>query len=129
MVYYGTENTELLVFHSAGNPDDMHFIGMIKHADDMAFSVRSCCNSDWYYEFGMENSADYERVKFNIMEAIFGCDDVEELLDTLSEIFEDGFSDILIKDGCSCGGNCDCDGNCGDECKCRTHENNITYLN
>jgi hypothetical protein len=123
MVYYGTENTELIVFHGAGDPNDTHFIGMIKHADSRSFSVRSCCDSDWCYEFHMNNNSDYERVKFNIMETAFDCEDMDELLDALSEIFEDGFANILISN------DCDCDGNCGDECQCHTKENNITYLN
>jgi hypothetical protein len=109
MVYYGTDISEHIVFHAAGASDDKHFIVMTKHSDVPAFTIGCCCDHEWRYDFWMNNNSDYERVKFNIMETIFECEDMDALLVVLSEIFEDGFSDILIKDN-----ECDCDCNCKD---------------
>ena len=110
MVYYGTENTELIIFHGAGNPDDIHFIGMTKSCDVPTFSVKSCCDNDWGYEFYMDNNSDYERVKMTIMDAAFEAENMEELMKTLSEVFEDGFGSILVGEEeheCKCGNHCE----------------------
>jgi hypothetical protein len=112
MVYYGTETTEYIVIHEAGEHDKKHYIGMTKHADMSMFTVRCDC-SDWRYDFMMENNSDYDRIKFNIMEAIFECEDVDALLVVLSEVFEDGFGDILIEEN-----ECNCDGSC-ENCNCK----------
>lgn len=101
MVCYGVSATErLIACYDDGT--EMHFIEMTKQADMPIFSVSCCCDEDWYYEFYMENNTDYERVKFNILSAIFECEDMDSLMRVLSETFEDGFADILIKDECNC---------------------------
>ena len=109
MVYYGTENTELIIFHRVGDIDDIHYIGMIKSADVPTFTVRCCCDSEWEYEFYMDNNSDYERVKMAIMDAALEAEDIEDLMGILSEVFEDGFEEILVKH--------ECDGNC-ENCTC-----------
>lgn len=107
MVYYGTHNVECIEFHTAGNYKDRHFIMMSKQPDASIFTVECCCDSEWHYDFWMENNSDYERVKFNIMQSIFECEDMDALMVVLTEIFEDGFADILVKNECNCGGNCE----------------------
>lgn len=96
MVYRGSSFVEMIAMHPDGMPEETHFIEM--HKADGMFQVTYCCDPDWCYRFAMNTQSDYERVKFNIMEAIFECDCEEELLDNLSTIFEDGFADILIED-------------------------------
>lgn len=109
MVYSGTYAIEAIEFSYVSNPAEKHHIELIKFADTPTFGVSSCCGGDWYYEFLMEGNSDYERVKMAIMDTIFECETVEELLDELSGLFEDGFSDILIEDD-----DCDeCNGCCG----------------
>lgn len=103
MVYYGTETTDRILI------EDMHYITMTKLADIPAFVVRCCCDSDWEYEFYIDNNSDYERVKMMIMDAVSEADDMEDLMDMLSEVFEDGFDDILVRH--------ECDGNC-EHCTC-----------
>ena len=114
MVCYGVSITEKLI---ACYDDGMeiHFIEMTKEADMPIFSVSCCCDDDWYYEFYMENNTDYERVKFNILSAIFECEDMDELLTCLSEVFEDGFANILIE-------HCD-------DCECNDDQETEKYLN
>lgn len=93
MIYKGTYDVEIIEIVPMDDMSETHYIQMQKSRDDATFSVTCCCDEDFYYEF-MYNKSDYERVKFNIMECIFECDTMEELLDTLSEVFEDGFEPI-----------------------------------
>lgn len=102
MVYRGTYTTERLMFHNESDPNEVHFIALTKSADAPTFYVTCCCDEEWGYEFYIENNSDYERVKFNIMEAMFDCESMTELLDELSEIFEDGFEGLLVCDCCDC---------------------------
>ena len=107
MRYCGTYTTERIAIDMPGD-DVMHFIEMTKSGSEPTFWVSCCCDQDWGYEFVMEDNSTYERVKFNIMDAVFTCDTMEDLLCMLSEIFEDGFADILVDAGCD--GNCEhCD--------------------
>ena len=96
MMYRGSSFVEMIAFCPAGEPQNTHYIEMRK--GDGMFTVSYCCDPDWCYGFYMDNQSDYERVKFNIMDAIFECEDTEELLDNLNEVFQDGFADILIDD-------------------------------
>lgn len=105
MVYYGTETAELIMLHGEGDEASMHYIGMIKSPDIPTFTVESCCDNNWKYEFYVDNNSDYERVKMAIMETAFDCDTIEEVMEQLSEVFEDGFSDILVQHECN--GNCE----------------------
>jgi hypothetical protein len=120
MVYHGTSTSETILFHPIGRPRQFYFLELTKAAAKPTFFVTSCCGNEWYYEFYMENNSDYERVKLAIMDAIFECEDMEELLDHLSEIFEDGFDDILVEDDNEY--DCECDFNC-DNCECNKYLN------
>jgi len=102
MVYQGTMVSESILVNDL---NETHFIELTKAADVPVFYVTCCCDENWFHAFSMRNSSDYERVKYNIMENVFESDTMEELLETLSEIFEDGFSDILIEEECN--GDCD----------------------
>ena len=100
MVYHGSDLVEIIQVHPMDDLKATHYINLVKSADTPTFYVTCCCDDEWGYEFYLENNADYERVKFNIMEAIFECEDVVELLDELRDMFEDNFADILIGDVC-----------------------------
>jgi len=115
MMYRGSSFVEMVAFCPNGEMENTHYIEMRK--GDGMFTVGYCCDPEWNYAFYMDAQSDYERVKFNIMEQIFECESAEELLDTLSDIFEDGFSDILIEN--------ECDGDCEN---CERIESN-GYLN
>ena len=103
MVYYGTLVSEKILFHYAGDFEDMHYIEMGKSIDEPVFYVSCCCDPHWFYEFKMESNSDYERVKYCIMETIFECDEMDELLDVLGDRLNDGFYCLLNEhecDGC-----------------------------
>lgn len=113
MVYHGTCAVERIMVHPMNELGETHFIELVKAADEPVFYVTCCCDEDWFYEFYMSNNSDYERIKHNIMESVFECETMEELLKTLSEVFEDGFADILISEECD--GDCENCKNCEDE--------------
>lgn len=107
MIYHGSYQTETIVIHPMDGIKETHFIELIKESDEPKFYVH--CNSygeDHVWEFWMHGISDYERVKFNIMNAIFECNTMEELMEMLDNIFNDGFADILI-DGEECTSDCE----------------------
>ena len=109
MIYHGTITTESIVVHPYDNGHIYQAVELTKHADVNEFSVRLDDGDDtWTWSFSLTNNSDYERVKFNIMDAIFEVEDMAELAEVLDEIFTDGFADILVEDD-------DCDGDC-DNC-------------
>ena len=113
MVYHGTETSELIAFVNEGNMEEAHYIELTKVIDKPTFLVTSCCDPDWGYEFMIDNNSDYDRVKFCIIEAIYECETMEELLKSLSEIFEEGFGCILVGNEYEC----DCENGCNN-CNC-----------
>ena len=98
MQYCGTNNTEMIWFNAMDGCCDNHYIELIKLADEPVLCVRFCCDPEWYYEFVLEDNTVYERIKYNIMEAIFNYETIPELLDYLDDVFVDGFSDVLLTD-------------------------------
>lgn len=112
MVYHGTDLVEVINVHPIDELSETHCISLVKSADNAKFYVNCCCDEDWVYEFYMLNNSDYERIKFSIMEAIFECDTMDELMERLSDIFEDGFEDIMVNEEHCCGeccGECECE--------------------
>ena len=95
MMYRGSEFVERIAFCPAGEIENTQFIEMCKM--DGVFTVGYSCDPDWEYAFYMNDISDYERVRFNIMEQIFKNESIDELLDNLSDILDDGFADILIE--------------------------------
>ena len=106
MRYFGTAVAETIMVNPMDDLNAVHCITLEKSVDEPVFYVTCCCDEDWFYEFYMTNNSDYERIKYNIMETMFECETMEELLDALSELFEEGFSEMLVKDECN--GNCGC---------------------
>lgn len=101
MVFCGNGNIESIFFHDAGG-NDTYSIDLIAHVHEPIFMV-SCSYSDgWEYEFCYDRTS-YEQIKYAVMNAIFAAENAEQVLEMLSEIFKDGFDDILINDGdCAC---------------------------
>lgn len=115
MMYRGSSFVEMIAFCPAGETENTHYFEM--HKGDGMFTVSYCCDPEFSYAFYLDCQSDYERVRFNVMEQIFKCDSIDELLDNLDNIFTDGFADILIED--------ECDGDC-ENCE---HRETNEYLN
>lgn len=50
----------------------------------------------WSWSFNLPDQMTYEQIKFNVMENMFGCENVEELAEVLDEVFVDGFTTVLL---------------------------------
>lgn len=108
MYLCGFGNLERIMIHEADDLDSQHYIDLVMSKDDATFAVTCCCYDEWFYEF-MYSKTDYERIKFNIVDAIFACDDMDELISVLDDIFQDGFDDIIVDSSecLECCGDCD----------------------
>lgn len=95
-MYRCNEYSEKIYLCSEGGATSIHYIELIRCRNTLF--VETCCTPDWSYRFTSDDPSDFERIKFNIMEQIFKCNSIEELLDQLSFVFEDGFAGILIED-------------------------------
>lgn len=106
MIYCQTINVERIAVHPLNNINNTQYVELMKYGSTPLFAVwMNDGKDDWFWEFEMFNPSDYERVKMNIYDAIFGCDTMLELAEALDAIFEDGFEDILVIDECA-----DCEG-------------------
>lgn len=108
MIYIGTDVAEVI---SVNDRNKEYCIEIVKMSNTPTFVVCSDYDDDWGYEFYIGNDSEYERVKFCIMNEIFRCNTMYELLTSLTELFEDCFVDIIVEEECEC--NCeDCNCNC-----------------
>ncbi len=115
MVYHGTSKTETIWVGPANDLNEMHCIELTKSDDEPVFYVTACCNEDWVWAFYMDGESNYEMVKHTIIDALFECDGMGELLDMLDAIFADDFEDILVEDE----DECECDECCCEYCNHR----------
>ena len=114
MIYNGTINIERIVVHPMNDTNNHQIVELTKYSDEPTFSVDLYDGEyNWYWEFDLTNPSDYERVKYCILDAVFVCDIMRELAESLDDIFTDEFADILIEEDecaeCNC---CMCCGNC-----------------
>ena len=109
MIYYGTYNTEGILWHTSGDADDMHAILLTKECNAPAFTVNVCCDDEWEWRFSMKSPSNYEIVKHMIMDLAFECNNIDELVDAMDEMFEETLAEIVINDECECDGGC-CEG-------------------
>ena len=106
MIYCQTINKECIVVHPLNDVNDTQYIELVKYGDAPILAVWfDNGGREWLWEFDISNSSDYERIKLSIFGVVFDCNTMLELAQTLDEIFNDGFKNILIKDKCdSCDG-------------------------
>ena len=96
MMYRGSEYFEKIYLCPEGRPTNIHYIELVRCKNMLV--VETCCTPGWSYSFISDDTSDFERIRFNIMDQIFKCKGLDELLNRLGIIFEDGFADILIED-------------------------------
>ena len=107
MVYHGTSKIETIWVGPENDMDDVCCIDMTKVYDENAFYVSTCCNTDWVWKFNMEGETNYEMVKHTIIDEVFECENMIELMDHLDDIFGELFGDIVAyedeaHDECCC---------------------------
>lgn len=97
MRYCGTTAIEIIEMNPMDDLETVHWVALEKAFDDNTFKVYTCCDDDWCYTFMPEDNADYDRIKYNIMNMMFEHETMDELLDALSDLFEGGFGNMLVK--------------------------------
>ena len=98
MRYCGTTAIEIIEMNPMDDLETAHWIALEKSSTDNTFMVHTCCNDEWSYKFAPEDNSDYDRIQYIIMEMMYESETMDELLGALSEMFEDGFGELLIKD-------------------------------
>lgn len=110
MVYRGTYFAEKITFSPEDEICSTYAVELCKGMEGNDFCVIvETDDYDYIWDFVTNDSSDYERVKFNIMDAMFNIETLDEFVEVLDNIFTDGFSDILVEDECNeCCGCCNC---------------------
>lgn len=98
MVYYGTSNTEMIMWHPVCDVSDLHAILLTKECDGATFVVNVCCDPEWEWRLDMTSPSNYEIVKHMIMDLAFECDDMDDLIAAMDEMFMDDFAEIVVDD-------------------------------
>lgn len=106
MIYHGTSMIERIYMGTDDNLSNACCIELTKAHDEPAFYITSCNNTDWSWTFRMDGESNYEMIKHTIMDAIFECNNITELMDYLDNVFEENFDDIVLyeemHDDCCC---------------------------
>lgn len=97
MYFCGNVSSEKLLFHIGEECRDWHWIEMEMAKDVATFKVTFCCDDEWMWEFYYDKTT-YEQVKYVIMSAIDVCEDMDELITTLDEVFEEMFLEDTVLD-------------------------------
>lgn len=105
MIYNGNYEVENIVVHDeVGDSEIAHCISITTGKHEPVFSVTCCCDPEWIWKFWYSKS-NYELIKFQIMDCIVENETMEELLESLDEVFEEDYNDILFDED-------ECDGDC-----------------
>ena len=115
MIYRGTDFTERINMSPMDRMNSTQWIEMRRFAASHKLEVFLCDDYGnrrkvWSWWFNLDKPMTYEQIKHNIMENMFECDTMEELAETLDDVFNDGFADVLF----------DYDESEEDECNCDT---------
>ena len=111
MMLCSVENLERFYVHPSNNPHERHWVDVSMRGDAPTFAVTSCCDDEWIWEFWYDKT-NYDLVKHVVMDCIFECDDMDELIDAMDETFAEYFYEIVVdedlqEDEIQCDGDCD----------------------
>ena len=88
--------SETIFMHPNDDPHSTHYVELIIDGASPTFAVTCCCNDEWIWEF-MYSKTNYDMVKHVIMDVMFDCDSMEELIEELDEVFETEFYDMTCE--------------------------------
>ena len=97
MLYCGTYEVENIRMHPNDAPHTSHYVYMTKDKDEPMFTVSCCCDGDWSWDFWYSKT-NYEIVKHLIMDCVFDCDTMDELIDAMDEAFEEYCLEIIYNE-------------------------------
>jgi hypothetical protein len=95
VVYCSTYVTEGILFHNSDDANDFDIIALTKDVNGETFTVDVDFDENWEWKF-VFSPANYEMIKHMIMSAASTCDNEDELLMELENLFEDMFKDIVV---------------------------------
>ena len=107
MRYCGTTMHEKIWMCNCRDYTDQHYIDLVKAESDNVFFVNSCCDEDWYWVFYLNGVSNYEMIKHVIMDVMLESRDMYEVMETLDEVFEENFGEIVAVDDCDCENGCE----------------------
>ena len=98
----GIIETEQIDLHEEDDLDQTYSIALTKAKHEPMFCVFSNYDPTWIWEFWNMSTTDYERVKMCILDIASDCEDIEETLYVLSNVFVECFGDMLVEEECEC---------------------------
>ena len=98
MVFCGIIATEQIDLHPEENLNKTFSIGLTMDKHEPKFYVWCDYDRDWFWEFWYLSRTGYEKVKQCILDVSYECEDIDETLEILSEVFFEGFGEMLVDD-------------------------------
>ena len=95
MIYCGNYEVEVIRVHPEDNINESHYISLTTDKDSPSFSVHCCCDDEWEWTFWYSKT-NYEMIKHLIFDVIFECETIDDVIDTLDEIFSEDFEEIVF---------------------------------
>lgn len=113
MLLCGVYEVEEIRVHPDDDPHSSHYISIVTDKDVPKFSVTSCCDEEWVWDFWYSKT-NYDIVKHLVMDCVFSAETMDDLIDALDEVFEEYCSEIIFEehDNDDCDVELECDGNC-----------------
>ncbi len=96
MIYKRSQFIESLEFQEVDSEKESSF-EMFMTDDGKELMIVSAFNEDWAYTIPLEEPSDYDRVRFNVMQAALEADTLVEAQTMLTSVLEEGFSAKRIK--------------------------------
>ena len=107
MIFNGMIKAEAIFFRPENDKDVLHFVDMERDCEDGTFRVGVCCDDEWEWKF-YDNASNYELVKHAIFDVVLDSGDIDELINSLDEVFEEYFYEIVAHKCCGCCEDCNC---------------------
>ena len=125
MILCGFGSVERIMCHEVNALDVQHYIDLTMDKDEPVFYVTCCCDDRWQWDFDYSKT-NYERIKNIILDCMFKCGCMEELIEVLDEIFEEivyGSDEEIEDDEINIDNGNDDNGCCGNCGRCRKYSN------
>lgn len=97
MRYFGTEKMETIAFQTEGEHPEVHFVTLGCPMYEPLVEVTCCCDESWRYLFALDSPSDYERLKYDIMEAAAYSQTTDVLMGELDAIFAERYGHLMIE--------------------------------
>ena len=111
MILCGCYEIESIKIHPNDAPHTSHYVYVTKDKDEPKFSVTTCCDDEWSWEFWYSKT-NYDIVKHLVMDCVFDAETMDELIDAMDEVFEEFCWEIVFDKAELQEAEFECDGDC-----------------